>query len=528
MDDEFVFAELIEKTIRKVGNEYCVFSKKSGKNLGCSPSRAGAIKRLGQIEWFKNHKSLAEDEIVVALESGSLSATDEELKSFFGKSIVAEDENGTQNCSLVDEAKRNYLHYKSLFEEVKHLPTQHDQQSHAGGASRLGAISSVGQLLDDATSEFAKTKVDENWLDMQRSSDVLTRSALVDIVEYVAKQSDVKISNKDAQNIVDYNLKGIDKWTTGMKDFMGRGASDYPEPWAWRGDVNDDELKNSLAEQLQDYSEEKSTVLHADTGVKTELELAKRDRDIRGRHNAWSPEADKNIPTEDVVGKEKKVLPSEKINEEDTEKEDRYRAKSLIEKRVVEVTSMWKDAGRALRDLDKAECDYLNSEDDTKTLFLKSFYDKLATAFDRRFTKEDKQKPIVKHTRNESLYEFESSIRKHLAGRHNQHSEEKHLPNQHDQKAHAGMKGAAGKVSHTPAQLREAAARQHAKDTGMSLTEARRKVGSGIKVPTARVVNQFVNRQIERYDGIADDLSTGLEKSDVVTIVSEVIKSIKQ
>lgn len=41
-----------EAVIRKVGNEYCVFSK-DGKNLGCSSSEAGAKKRLQQVEFFK-------------------------------------------------------------------------------------------------------------------------------------------------------------------------------------------------------------------------------------------------------------------------------------------------------------------------------------------------------------------------------------------------------------------------------------------------------------------------------------------
>lgn len=51
----------MEKTtavIRKVGNKFCVFSK-DGKNLGCSTSREGAVKRLRQVEFFKNKGSMA-------------------------------------------------------------------------------------------------------------------------------------------------------------------------------------------------------------------------------------------------------------------------------------------------------------------------------------------------------------------------------------------------------------------------------------------------------------------------------------
>jgi len=44
--------------IRKVGNEFCVFSH-GGKNLGCSTDRKGAEKRLRQVEYFK-HKGSSE------------------------------------------------------------------------------------------------------------------------------------------------------------------------------------------------------------------------------------------------------------------------------------------------------------------------------------------------------------------------------------------------------------------------------------------------------------------------------------
>lgn len=46
-----------EAVIRKVGNQFCVFSH-DGKNLGCSTSRQGAEKRLRQVEYFK-HKGSA-------------------------------------------------------------------------------------------------------------------------------------------------------------------------------------------------------------------------------------------------------------------------------------------------------------------------------------------------------------------------------------------------------------------------------------------------------------------------------------
>ena len=55
------FKQYLSETIVKSGSEYCVRSKK-GKNLGCSPSRAGAVKRLRQVEYFKHMKEEKEQE----------------------------------------------------------------------------------------------------------------------------------------------------------------------------------------------------------------------------------------------------------------------------------------------------------------------------------------------------------------------------------------------------------------------------------------------------------------------------------
>lgn len=42
-------------TIKKAGNGYKVVSK-AGKTLGKEPTRAAAVKRLRQVEYFKRHK----------------------------------------------------------------------------------------------------------------------------------------------------------------------------------------------------------------------------------------------------------------------------------------------------------------------------------------------------------------------------------------------------------------------------------------------------------------------------------------
>ena len=41
-------------TIRKVGNEWCIFSKKTNKKLGCYSTKKEAVERLRQIEIHKN------------------------------------------------------------------------------------------------------------------------------------------------------------------------------------------------------------------------------------------------------------------------------------------------------------------------------------------------------------------------------------------------------------------------------------------------------------------------------------------
>ncbi len=41
--------------IRKVGSQFCIFSKK-GKRLSCHSTREAATKRLRQIEFFKHNK----------------------------------------------------------------------------------------------------------------------------------------------------------------------------------------------------------------------------------------------------------------------------------------------------------------------------------------------------------------------------------------------------------------------------------------------------------------------------------------
>ena len=42
--------------IRKHGGKYCVHSRKSGRNLGCSRTKAGARQREREVQYFKHNK----------------------------------------------------------------------------------------------------------------------------------------------------------------------------------------------------------------------------------------------------------------------------------------------------------------------------------------------------------------------------------------------------------------------------------------------------------------------------------------
>jgi hypothetical protein len=46
--------QFVAEHIVKVGSQYRLVSKKSGKNLGTYPSKEGALKREREVEYFKH------------------------------------------------------------------------------------------------------------------------------------------------------------------------------------------------------------------------------------------------------------------------------------------------------------------------------------------------------------------------------------------------------------------------------------------------------------------------------------------
>lgn len=79
-----VAALLKEAYIRKTPgkDEWCVFSEK-GKNMGCSPSEAGAKKRLQEVEYFKHKEGeLSRDVHTRAIDAMIKEAHVEEISDF--------------------------------------------------------------------------------------------------------------------------------------------------------------------------------------------------------------------------------------------------------------------------------------------------------------------------------------------------------------------------------------------------------------------------------------------------------------
>jgi hypothetical protein len=59
---------LVVGVLKKVGNEYCVFSEDGEKKLGCYPTREEALKRLRQVEFFKKSGASADEEASIDVE----------------------------------------------------------------------------------------------------------------------------------------------------------------------------------------------------------------------------------------------------------------------------------------------------------------------------------------------------------------------------------------------------------------------------------------------------------------------------
>ena len=192
--NKFAIVELVEKFIRKKGSQFCGVSH-SGKNLGCSPSRGGAEKRLAQVEAFKHMKksSVGDDEVEIAkaLDEGRLVISDDEIakfvaeqnylnaKSLFnatalrakGQEVLGRylTENELRNPDLVKAITGRLIvvgnegstptvkDLRDWLMENKHLPGKHDQADHAGAKGAAGKVAHTpSQIRDAAARQYAK------------------------------------------------------------------------------------------------------------------------------------------------------------------------------------------------------------------------------------------------------------------------------------------------------------------------------------------------------------------------------------
>jgi len=50
--------------IKKKGNKWCLYSKTTGKNLGCYSSKAKAENRERQVNYFKSREDISDNELI--------------------------------------------------------------------------------------------------------------------------------------------------------------------------------------------------------------------------------------------------------------------------------------------------------------------------------------------------------------------------------------------------------------------------------------------------------------------------------
>ena len=97
--------------IRKVGSQFCIFSESGNKRLGCYKTKEAAIKRLKQIEFFKNKGSDMS-------ENKPFEDKFEEAMSKFGEELVEgselEDDPSPGNTNYSKEPKKNLKPGKQL------------------------------------------------------------------------------------------------------------------------------------------------------------------------------------------------------------------------------------------------------------------------------------------------------------------------------------------------------------------------------------------------------------------------------
>lgn len=115
--------EQLDEIIRKKDGKYCLFSKKTKRNLGCYPTRAGAVKREKQVQYFKHLKESGASEMERDIKEEIRKILEEEgiidkLTSFLGlgdeKPSEEKPETGKEEDKIKIDAERKAKEKESL------------------------------------------------------------------------------------------------------------------------------------------------------------------------------------------------------------------------------------------------------------------------------------------------------------------------------------------------------------------------------------------------------------------------------
>lgn len=508
MSEELLLQPLIEKFIRKKGSQWCVVSKK-GKNLGCESSHKAAVHRLQQVEWFKRHKSLTDEQAAAGLDSGELQVLDAVLKSWldleekraqFKSAVVkhfpsapcpecgstAIDEHvgrGTHKCKECgheyqpqeEKALFNAQDLKAKGQEVlgRYLTEAEllNPELVQAAARRLIVVGNEGG--QPAVKELRDWLVKEKHLpgihDQSSHAGGNTTSLGGANTELLAGKLLGKDAKQVGQNSYEWSKRGgyadakfksvkaaIEK--LGFKQVGGEGSSSQADEGSARfGDV---------WEHPDGYRVSFGSFFGGTSGgnrFRITVSGVSEEKHLPGKHNQESHAGG-------MGGGEKGEIPFR------YPKSFRLR-RNKIDKLVEIGHKTNGDLGKALK------------------------------IFNERYGKNLQETPGLRDLFEDEFRSSKADVLTAIT------QEEKHLPGQHDQSSHAGMPGAAGKVAHTPAQLRDAAARQHAKDEGISIAAAKKKVGTGAKVPTTRVGKPEENEYADWDEAELETQKIGIERS---------------
>lgn len=520
-------SELIEKRIRKRGSQWCVVSEHGNKNLGCSDSKAGAAKRLGQVEYFKHaNKSLTEEGIVASLEEGSLNVSDASLKSFYGyleAKAAYTVTTGYHEMPLVTVTANDGNPVPSVARMIMYR----DMIGTAGWSADglRDAIVANGAKLNDVIGVWyhidnGQFLVNFKTFEAEKLlADTFGQGTVVDykgwpegqpgvITIYPAKKSrvdkyvidgvaydDVPIgitknfsSEGDAHLWLGSTFRLVPVISDSVLDVVGGRYAYCGVVWGTdTGGVIKAQLVDALKLPMADIESGRAKIYGAG-GILRKSSVHKHLPGMHDQqaHAGGGPTAlgggDTARLAKYFLGSGAKQVDSNKYEWRKSGGYTRAKDKALFAK--------LKENG-----FERADSSTSSSQADEGSVGSGVTYrhpDGFEVTVDSYFG--------ATAASNRHTYTFEKT------------SVAKHLPGKHDQRAHAGMSGPGGAIAHTPAQLGSASAVQYAKENGVSIAHANRVLS--VNNDVANVIHDAtvdVDTQHGFEQGVSrDELTTGL------------------